>query len=177
MARTARRFTAAAGLLFVTSVSVAQLGVIRAQQPPPPPPRQIPGITADDQFPRGCVDCHLNYTEMKLDVRISTLMAQWTERVEPGLLAKAQASAPAGTTLKGRHPVVTDALGDIPARCLRCHGADATDAPAFRGMLHATHLSGGQENPFLTLFQGECTHCHKLDKATGTWSIPSGAER
>jgi len=29
----------------------------------------------------------------------------------------------------------------------------------------------------MTLFQGECTHCHKLDAMTGKWSMPSGPEK
>jgi hypothetical protein len=38
---------------------------------------QIPGVTAPDQFPRGCVDCHVNRPDLKMDVRISTIMRQW----------------------------------------------------------------------------------------------------
>ena len=66
-----------------------------------PPARGIPGLTEEDQFPRGCVDCHINMPERKQDERISTLMSGWAEKVEPGLLEKAQALAPAGITLKG----------------------------------------------------------------------------
>jgi hypothetical protein len=56
-------------------------------------------------------------------------------------------------TLKGKHPKVEVAR-----------------------MAHPVHLTGGDENHFMTLFQGECTHCHKLDRATGAWSIPSAPE-
>ena len=145
--------------------------------PPLPPARQIPGITAEDQFPLGCVDCHLNYTDMNMDTRISTLMAQWTESVPPALLAKAQAAAPEGLTLKGKHPDVSSMMGNIPKSCLTCHGKTSKTAPPFARMLHALHLTGGDQSPYTTIFQGECTHCHKLSAANGEWSIPSGPEK
>jgi hypothetical protein len=141
----------------------------------PPPARKIPGITAEDPFPRACVDCHVRLPEM--DVRISTLMAGWNDRVEPVLLAKAHGSAPQGLALAGRHPAVPEALANIPVACLDCHAEGSDTAPPFAGMMHAIHLTGGEENHFLTLFQGECTHCHKLDPKTGAWSMPSGAEQ
>ncbi len=145
--------------------------------PTPPPARKIPGVTSEDAFPRGCVDCHLDYPEMKKDTRLSTLMTEWNKAVEPKLLAKAQATAPSGVTLKGKHPKVAAALKDIPAGCLKCHAKGSKKAPPFSAMMHAMHLSGGEENPFLTFFQGECTHCHKVNVSTGESSMPSGPER
>jgi len=145
--------------------------------PAPPPARKIPGINAEDRFPGGCVDCHLNYTDMKMDTRISTLMKQWTTAVDPKLLAKAQATAPSGMTLKGKHPNVDASLKDIPSGCLKCHAKGSKTAPPFSRMLHAFHLSGGEENHFMTMFQGECTHCHKIDVSTGEWSMRSGPEK
>jgi hypothetical protein len=115
--------------------------------------------------------------DMKLDVRLSTLMGQWTEKVDPVLLAKAQAAAPQGLVLKGKHPNAAGSLKDVPARCLTCHSKASTTAPPFSRMLHRIHLTGGGENHFMTLFQGECTHCHKLDATSGGWTLPSGAER
>lgn len=58
-----------------------------------------------------------------------------------------------------------------------CYGSGSKMAPPFSQMLHAIHLSGGEKNSFLTMFQGECTYCHKLDLVTGRWTIRSGAER
>ena len=63
--------------------------------------RDIPGITADDMFPLGCVNCHLNFTDRGMDKRISTSLVKWTEKVEPQLLNKAQAATPKGVTLTG----------------------------------------------------------------------------
>jgi hypothetical protein len=167
-------------LVFVLSLallSVTALGQVEEESTSMPPPvRKIPGITTDDPFPIGCVNCHINYVEMNLDTRFSTLMKQWSVAVEPNLVAHAQASSPSGITIKGKHPHVATALEDIPAGCFMCHSQGSTMAPPFSRMLHRVHLSGGEENQFLTLFQGECTYCHKLDLSTGQWSIPSGPE-
>ncbi len=165
-------------VLCISVVTLWAAAQTNEQAPPAPPPaRKIPGITAEDRYPHGCVDCHLNYVDMKLDTRFSTLLHEWSESVEPRLLAKAQASAPARMTLSGKHPDATSSLTDIPAKCLVCHGRGSTTAPPFAGMLHNIHLIGGEENHFLTLFQGECTHCHKLDLSTGHWTIPSAPEK
>lgn len=167
-------------VLFVVFAAMGQAktqGKQAGTPAPPPAPRAIPGITAKDSFPRACVDCHVNYPEQKQDMRISTLMKQWNQKVDPKLVEKAAASARQGVRLKGKHPVVASALRDIPAGCLRCHGKASRMAPPFSGMLHTLHLTGGKDNPFLTLFQGECTHCHKLNATTGEWSLPSGPEK
>ena len=145
--------------------------------PPLPPPREIPGITASDAYPRSCVDCHVVYPELKRDERLSTLMKTWTEAVDPKLLAAAQVAMPAGVKLKGRHPAAPGALKNPPASCVTCHGPTSKTAPPFSRMIHVIHLTGGKDNVFLTVFRGECTHCHKLDPATGSWTMPGGPEK
>jgi len=97
-----------------------------------PPVRAIPGLTEEDKFPLGCVDCHINMPERNQDERIGTLMSRWAEKVEPGLLEKAQAVAPAGITLKGVHPKVTRSLENIPTACLRCHSKTSKKTPPRR---------------------------------------------
>jgi hypothetical protein len=146
-------------------------------QPPLPPPREITGITAPDPHPRACVDCHVVYPEIDQDERLSTLMTGWSQAVDPKLLATAQAAMPKGVALKGRHPAAPGALKKPPASCLPCHGRTSKTAPPFARMIHAIHLTGGKDNVFLTRFQGECTHCHKLDTASGAWLVPSGPEK
>lgn len=140
-----------------------------------PPPRSIPGITAKDVFPSGCVNCHLNFVDRNMDTRISTLFIKWKEEVDPGLLVKAQAASPAGVILTGKHPSATESLDDIPRACIECHGTMSQNAPAFSQMIHLIHLTG-KENHYMALFQGECTHCHKFNQDTGKWIIPSSAE-
>jgi hypothetical protein len=157
----------------------AEKSPVQETKPTPetiPPARKIPGITAEDRYPRGCVDCHVNYTDLKMDTRFKTMMAQWNEGVEPKLLALTKASAPDGLTIKGKHPSVPFALTDIPAKCMICHAKTSKTAPPFAYLIHNIHLTGGEQNHFLTIFQGECTHCHKLNKTSGGWTIPSAPE-
>jgi len=102
----------------------------------------------------------------------------WTAgKVEPGLLAQSKATAPAGVTLKGKHPAAEDSVEDIPAACLDCHDAASKKAPPFSRLLHLVHLTGGVKNVYVTTFKSDCTNCHKLDAKTGEWSIPSGPEK
>lgn len=147
----------------------------KAQEHPVRPARAIPGITAADSFPNACVSCHV-VLPSGVDVRISTLMQQWNEGVDSTLLAMAEAASRPGVILAGRHPRAMESTRNIPAGCLSCHGRTSSDAPPFAKLLHRIHLGGGPQSIYLTAFQGECTYCHKLDSATGTWSIPSGPE-
>ena len=166
----------ARGLAQPADSSAAPQAAAPTSPPAPPPARMIPGINGPDPFPNACVSCHVNMPEQKLDARFSTLLKGWNEKVEPALLEKAQAAAPAGVVLKGKHPAATSSLKNIPAGCIKCHGRDSTKAPPFARLVHRIHLTGGDANHYMTLFQGECTHCHKLDAATGAWSIPSAPE-
>jgi mono/diheme cytochrome c family protein len=145
--------------------------------PAPPPARQIPGINVEDAFPQGCVDCHIIRPDIKRDVRISTILEGWSESVEPRFLKIAQDVAPEGVKLAGRHPTVGEMIKEIPAGCLACHGETSKTAPALDRMVHLYHLTGGAENPYMTVFQGECTHCHKINQTTGRWTVPSGPEK
>ena len=142
-----------------------------------PPARKIPGLTAEDKFPNGCIDCHINMPDIKQDERISTLMSKWNKKVESKLLKKAQAVAPAGVMLKGIHPMASASLKNIPAACATCHSKTSRTAPPLAALLHILHLTGGDENHFLTIFRGECTYCHKMNAATGVWTMPSGPEK
>jgi hypothetical protein len=63
----------------------------------------------------------------------------------------------------------------IPTDCLKCHNETAKDAPQFRKLMHAIRIAGGAENHFLTRANGNCSSCHKLDQATGTWSLGTGS--
>jgi len=142
-----------------------------------PPARAVPGITAADAYPHACVDCHVDLPALGVDARFGTLIAKLADGVEPALLQKAQAATREGVTLKGRHPPAPSALENIPASCNPCHARGSRDAPVFAKLLHMIHLSDKPGNVFMTVYQGECTHCHKLDAATGTWSIPNAPEK
>jgi len=142
-----------------------------------PPARAIPGISAEDQFPNACVDCHIDYTDINLDTRFRTLMAQWAEKVDSGVLEIARDVGGPGINLVGVHPLVDAALHDIPAACFSCHQSGASGVVPLVPLLHRIHVGGGSDAVFLRVFQGECTHCHKLDRTTGQWHVPSGPEK
>lgn len=158
-------------LLLVATGTAAQ-----TQEPVDTASRAVPGISAPDPFPNGCVDCHASYPDRDLDVRLSTFLARWRQGIEPRLLAMAQAVSPVGVELQGRHPDAADSLASIPDACSSCHEQDPERAPPFAPLLHAIHLTGGSQNHFISEFNGECTFCHKLDQETGRWSIPSAPE-
>lgn len=160
-------------LLFLTATTRRAA----AGGPDLPPPRAVPGITAKDAYPRGCVDCHVQLPALNVDARFSTLMTKLGKDVQPGLLAKAQAAAPKGLELRGRHPPAPGALENIPASCNPCHAKASRTAPPFAKLMHSIHLADGPRNVFMTLYQGECTHCHKLDTRSGAVFIPNGAEK
>jgi hypothetical protein len=138
--------------------------------------RAIPGLTARDAFPNGCVDCHTSMSKAG-DTRLSTLLANWSKAVEPALVDRAKAASADPSKVKGKHPPVPKAGANVPQTCLAtCHRQGSKVAPAFATLMHAVHLTG-EKNQFMANFQGECTHCHKLDQKTGAWRMPSGAEK
>ena len=138
--------------------------------------RQIPGLTAKDEFPDGCVGCHIVAKDG--DMRIGAMAEKWKTAVPAPLLAKAKASSSDASKVKGKHPSIPNVQANTPQTCLAaCHKRGSTIAPPFAQLMHAIHLTGGAQNKFLTMFQGECTHCHKMDQKTGTWKIASGAEK
>lgn len=164
-----------AGTLFAQEKN--QPPTVEVKQQQPPSVRKIPGLTADDKFPNACIDCHANKPDLKFDARLSTIMTEWFKSVDPELVKKAQGAAPEGVTLKGVHPQASMAWRNIPSACIACHKAGAESAPHFSSVMHIIHLTGGERNHFITAYQGECTNCHKLNAATGEWSIPSGPEK
>jgi hypothetical protein len=136
------------------------------------------GSAAVDPSPNGCVSCHVLDKSKGVDERLSVMLKEWTAgKIEPGLLAKSKASAPAGLTLKGKHPAAEDSLEDTPGACLDCHDSVSKQAPPFSRLLHLVHLSGGVNNTYVTKFKSDCMHCHKLNTQTGEWSMPSGPEK
>lgn len=132
---------------------------------------------AADPYPNGCVSCHTVDKAKGTDRRLSTALAKWTAgKVDAGLLAQSKAAAPAGLTLKGKHPSAEDSLEDIPSGCLDCHSPDSKKAPPFSRLMHLVHLTGAN-NAYVANFKGDCANCHKLDVRTGEWSMAGGAEK
>ncbi len=137
----------------------------------------VGSVATADGYPQGCIDCHLNMPDIGVDARLSTALEMWIQGVPVELMSTARRAMTGSGTLAGKHPRVIESLQDIPYACMGCHDAYAAEAPAFAPLMHLIHLTGGDESHFLTLFQGECTHCHKLDAQTGQWRLPSGPEK
>lgn len=140
-----------------------------------PAPRTIPGITAEDAFPNGCVDCHVARPDA--DHRLSVQLATWTSAVPAAVVEKARAASADPSRIRGRHPAVPNPTRNIPGSCLAaCHKPGSTIAPPFARLMHLMHFTGSG-NRYLAVGQGECTHCHKLDATSGQWRVPSGDEK
>ena len=122
----------------------------------------IPGITAEDDHPNGCVNCHRERPDIERDFRLSTYIEEWaTEGAEEEILELAQAAWPEAS-LTGKHPNIAAmvATQELPTFCLTCH-SDESDKPLYR-YLHLQHFYGGAENHFVTLYGGYCTQCHTV---------------
>ncbi len=108
----------------------------------------IPGLTAADQHPNGCIDCHANEGAGK-DYRITT-----------GLAA-----------LKGvKHPDISKIVKTVPTDCMMCHKAGGK-IPALNIVVHKMHFQNPATNVFVQVYQGSCLNCHKYDQASGVMSV------
>ena len=119
---------------------------------------EIPGITVEDVEVSGCVDCHRQVDDER-DYRLSTSLKQLAE--------------------EGKHPDVSAMASTIPEDCVICHSeqmAEGMGTDPLGPMMHKIHLVGGADNHFITGYEGQCTHCHALDKEIGGFSIKSGEE-
>ncbi|MGI6037523.1 MAG: hypothetical protein ACOYD6_04770 [Limnochordia bacterium] len=152
-------------LLFGALVAYRDLGPQRMAQPQPIgeemlPGRSpvtmegLPGITDADPYPDGCVDCHRKGDAR--DSRLSTIIARLAE--------------------EGRHPDVAERTSTevLPDSCAPCHGPDASLPLAV--FSHRDHYQG-DDNVFITRYEGECLHCHSLDREKGMIEIKSGQEK
>jgi len=119
---------------------------------------EIVGITVEDVNVNGCVDCH-NNDSADSDYRLSTTIKELSEQ--------------------GKHSDVSAMVNIIPNDCVMCHSeqmAEGMGTEPLGPMMHKIHLVGGADNYFITGYEGQCTHCHALDKETGEFSIKSGEE-
>jgi len=136
----------------------------------------IAGVTAVDSHPQACVSCHIDMVDAGIDARFSTALRQWSVAAPDELVVVARATMPGGAKLTGKHPPASESLMDIPAACISCHATASGTAPPFARLMHLVHYTG-EENHFLTIFAGQCVLCHKLNRNTGEWTVPSGPER
>ncbi len=140
----------------------------------------IPGITAADEKPNGCVSCHNERPDINRDFRLSTYIGEWSEGAPDEILELAKAAWPEAS-LSGKHPPVSGmvATQELPAACLSCH-AETSDKP-LPSYLHLQHFVGGEENHFITSYGGFCTQCHTVNldienPPAGAMTIKTGKE-
>lgn len=105
-----------------------------------------PSLPADD-FPDGCVSCHVVLGE-GMDKRL-------------GVVLDAAGHRP----IKGK-------VDRVPADCLECH--KSLDDPPFSTLVHLAHFSRPDTNVFLERFGGDCRHCHLMDTSTGRANLKTG---
>lgn len=171
-------------LFFCVAVIMAEDKTQTQAKPTVP---DIPGLTINDDHPNGCVDCHKNYPEYKMDVRFSTLIKKWAkDGADKELVEIAKATKPKNIEITGKHPDISELIKEkgtkVPTVCLGCHSKSSDVASSFSKMIHLVHLTTeknftGDENHFLMNYKGFCTNCHAMDKETGRISLKTGSEQ
>lgn len=106
----------------------------------------FPG-TAADEFPNGCVSCHVVLGNGE-DKRLVTVLD------EIGHLS-----------VKGK-------VAHVPADCIACH-EKKHDTP-LSVLIHKAHFGTPDKNVFIQRFGGDCRNCHIMDGATGKASLKQG---
>lgn len=109
----------------------------------------LPGITAKDENPNGCVDCHKSQGEGK-DYRVTAELAK----------------------IKG-HPKVEKIVKTVPKDCAMCH-KEGGKVAALNLVMHKVHYQKPADNTFVKVYKGACLNCHSLDMNTGAMSVKSG---
>lgn len=118
-------------ILLVALLALFCVAGLVAQSTPPAPPA-IPGLTAPDKLPNGCVSCHVQSAPDK-DYRISAELKK----------------------IKG-HPDVSKIVKSVPDGCLVCHKEGS--ANNFNKVIHNVHLR--KDSYYIVEFQGNCLNCH-----------------
>ena len=105
-----------------------------------------PGVPADD-FPQGCVSCHVVLGE-GMDKRLGIVL-----------------DAAGHRSLKGK-------VEQVPTDCLGCH--ESLGDPPFASLIHLAHFAKPETNVFVARFGGDCRHCHVMNDTTGVPGLKAG---
>lgn len=105
-----------------------------------------PSLPADD-FPNGCVGCHV----------VSG------EGVDNRLFVKLDALG---------HLPIKGKVTQVPADCLGCH--KSLGDPPFSTLIHLAHFANQDTKVFVERFGGDCRHCHVMNKSTGLPELKNG---
>jgi hypothetical protein len=106
-----------------------------------------PVATAADEFPQGCVSCHMVLPD-KADKRLSVVLAELGHLPIKGKVAR------------------------VPADCIACHDSKV-DTP-FSVIVHKAHFGSPDKNEYIKRFGGDCRNCHTMDGATGQAKLKQG---
>ncbi len=163
-----------AGVLFITGITMVSAQTTKTKLP------IIPGVTATDTHPNGCIDCHRNIPNVA-DYSLSHAISEWAAKGTPKEIMDRAKSAWPKANLSGKHPNVVGMIKSkgIPASCFVCHDSDNSDKPLYR-VLHTIHYTGGADNHFITKYNGSCTNCHNINlknPPTGTMEVKEGKEK
>jgi hypothetical protein len=110
---------------------------------------KLSGITVKDEYPNGCVDCHVKVNDNE-DNRISTAVAKMEN-----------------------HPPIDKVVKVVPEGCIMCHKEDSK-AGAFHSITHKTHYKNPSENDFISKHNGDCLNCHTLDMTNFKMGFKNG---
>ncbi|WP_156360598.1 hypothetical protein [Dethiosulfatarculus sandiegensis] len=116
-----------------------------AQQTP-----KLYGITIEDKYPHGCVDCHVQ--SGNLDYRINVRLKKYYPD----------------------HPDINKENLTVPRSCKKCHGEDK-EAETMSVISHKVHYHKlSAKNDFIKYYQGKCLSCHQLNPSTGQMTLKNG---
>ncbi len=110
------------------------------------------GTALADDYPEGCVSCHVGdqpkpASAYRLDLQLAKL----------------------------GHGKGGERTQEVPTGCYRCHASNGDGAAGKLGpYVHVIHFRGGDKNPFLKKYGGDCSSCHQMDPATWRAVAKSG---
>ena len=110
---------------------------------------KLPGITAADEHPNGCVDCHANAGEGQ-DHRLNISVNEIED-----------------------HPDITAIVKTVPKDCGMCHRPNVAAGP-LNLQAHRIHYEDPSENHFIEFYAGQCLECHGLNNETGVVAVKQG---
>lgn len=135
-------------LIGTASLAIALCGLQAATTEAQKPAPGLPGVTAKDPFPEGCVSCHVKLPDGR-DMRLNAALK----------------------AVEG-HPSVTAMVKSAPADCKKCH--TKASGMGLELVLHKAHYGKGEKSHFVQEFGGSCLACHALDVKTGKMTVKSG---
>lgn len=126
------------GTAFICSTALAQQ------------PLKLSGITVEDKYPNGCVDCHAQIGDN--DYRLNVRMKKYIPN----------------------HPDISKKTVTIPKSCKMCHRKGKEGGPLSLISHKAHYHKPPAENDFIKYYKGDCLSCHQLNLSTGQITIKSG---